>query len=366
MGGTTRLAHEPHDVIAADATHPAAGDSWPLYTADYYRIVRSRLRPNGIFAKWLPLHNMNEADFLGVMKTFRGAFPEMLVLFANRSCVLIGAASPLSLDADVLTERIRKDAKIAEDLKPYGIERGEDLLKYLVLDGPAVDRLTAQADVLTDDRASVEFAELRRIGIAETFPLTRRPGEGTDPSALARRTDRPAVFQARKAPRGAARAPPADARGDLRGARQLGRGGLPRDADVEVALETMQADLLRRISEDYTKILERDDLERYVEIFYYAEQLHPDDPFLNQLLGATFLRLKRWKDAVPYLERAAEARPNDVNYQSNLVFAYEQSGRYADALDALARLRALEPTMAELDRVQQRIEQERAGKREGS
>lgn len=366
-----RLAHEPYDVIAADATHPAAGESWPLYTADYYRIVRSRLRPNGIFAQWLPLHNMNEADFLGVMKTFRGAFPEMLVLFANRYCVLIGATSPLSLDADVLTERIRKDAKIAEDLKPYGIERGEDLLKYLVLDGPAVDRLTAQADVLTDDRASVEFAELRRIGIAETFPLNLAAlVKGLDPSALARRTGLPpAVFEARKELLEAQleRAQPTleatfAALVKLEGA----HGMAPRDADVEVALETMQADLLRRISEDYTKILERNDLERYVEIFYYAEQLHPDDPFLNQLLGAAFLRLKRWKDAVPYLERAAEARPNNVNYQSNLVLAYEQSGRYADALDALARLRALEPKMAGLDRVQQRIEQERAGKREGS
>ena len=148
----------------------------------------------------------------------------------------------------------------------------------------------------------------------------------------------------------------------LEGARALA----PRDADVEVALETMQTDLLRRISEEYGAILERDDLERYVEIFYYAVELHPDDPFLNQLLGATFLRLKRWKDAVPYLEKAAAARPNDVNFQSNLVFAYEQSGRYADALDALARLRAIEPQTPGLDRVQQRIEQEMARKRERS
>src|SRR5262249_25494438 len=216
-----------------------------------------------------------------------------------------------------------------------------------------------------------EFAELRRIGIKETFPLDLAVlAKGVDPAALARRAGlAPGVFEARKQLLEAQleRSKPTveatfAALVKLEGARGLA----PRDRDVEVALETMQTDLLRRISEGYEAILQRDDLERYVEIFYYAVELHPDDPFLNQLLGATSLRLKRWNDAVPYLEKAAGARPNDVNYQSNLVFAYEQSGRYADALDALARLQALEPKMPGLDRVKQRIEQEMAGKRERS
>jgi spermidine synthase len=362
-----RLARDPYDVIAADATHPAAGESWPLYTRDYYQIVRSRLATRGVFAQWLPLHNMIEADFLGVMKTFRSVFPDMLVLFANRYCVLIGSTTPLPIDPRALTERIRGDAKVADDLRSYGIETGEDFLKYLVLDGPGVDRLTAGSQILTDDRASVEFAELRRIGVRETFPLDLALlVRGLDAEALARRTNMaPAVFQARKQLLEAQ----LERRNDtldatfaalvkLEGARQLA----PRDQDVAVAIATMQADLLERVSRDYAKILERPDLGSVVEILYYAEQLHPDDPFLNQLLGAAFLKLERWNDAVPYLEKAAEARPNDANYQSNLVFAYERSGRYADALGALSRLRELEPTMPGLDRVKERIEAEMAGK----
>jgi spermidine synthase len=366
-----QLVREPYDVIAADATHPAAGESWPLYTRDYYEIVRSRLAPRGIFAQWLPLHNMIEADFLGVMKTFRSVFPEMLVLFANRYCVLMGSVDRLPIDARALSERIRADPKVADDLRPYGIETGEEFLKYLVLDGPRVDRLTAGAQILTDDRASVEFAELRRIGVKETFPLDLALLiRGLDASALARRTGvASSVFEARKQlleaqleRRQNTLEATFTALVKLDGARQLA----PRDQDVEVAVSTLQADLLDGLSRDYTSILARSDLGNLVEILYYAEQLHPDDPFLNQLLGAAFLKLERWRDAVPYLEKAAEARPNDVNYQSNLIFAYERNGQYAEALGALGRLREMDPNIPGLDRVKARIEAEMAGKGKGS
>jgi spermidine synthase len=366
-----RLARDSYDVIAADATHPAAGESWPLYTRDYYQIVRAHLRPGGIFAQWLPLHNMIEADFLGVLKTFHDVFPHMLVLFANRYCVVIGSGTAIAIDAAELSRRIAKAPKVAEDLRPYGIERGEDLLKYLVLDGAGVDRLSAGAQVLTDDRASVEFAELRRLGVAETFPLNLALlVRGLDPAGLGRDTGLDAsVFEARKRLLGAQlerRTPTLEATFSalvmLEGARQLAA----QDQDIQVAIQNLQGDLLAQVSRDYTKILERPDLDRLVEILYYAERLHPDDPFLNQLLGAAFLRLKRWDDAVPYLERAASARPRDVNYQSNLVFAYERSGRYAEALEALARLEALDAHIPGLDDVKRRIEREQAEKGGGS
>src|SRR6185436_2208436 len=98
---------------------------------------------------------------------------------------------------------------------------------------------------------------------------------------------------------------------------------------------TLQLDLLQRVSQEYQTILQSPDLARQVEVLYYAQQLHPEDPFLNQVLGAAFLRLRRFADAVPYLERAASAKPEDVNFQSNLIVAYEQSGRYDEALEAL-------------------------------
>ncbi|MGH7899321.1 MAG: hypothetical protein ACREQQ_15300, partial [Candidatus Binatia bacterium] len=366
-----RLAAEPYDVITADATHPAAGESWPLYTIEYYEIVRARLKPNGVFAQWLPLHNLVEADFLGTMRTFRRAFPEMLVLFANRYCILIGSPTAISLDAAALTSRIRGHPRIAADLAPYGIESGPDLLKYLTMDGEAVDRLTAGAEIMTDDRPAVEFAELRRIGVADTFPTDLAALiRGLDPARLARRTGVPAtVFEARRnllEAQLARRQPTLEATFEALIELEAARSLTPNDQDVEVAIANMQAELLGMVARDYVRILERPDLERAAEILDYARQLHPDDPFLNQLLGAAFLRLRRWNDAAPYLEVAANARPDDVTYQSNLAFAYEQSGRDEEALEVVRRLEALAPGNPAFAKVRERIERRLAEKGKGS
>jgi tetratricopeptide (TPR) repeat protein len=200
--------------------------------------------------------------------------------------------------------------------------------------------------------------------VADTFPLDLEVLSGSlDPAALARRTGLPQnVYEARKAlleAQLARREPTLDrtfeALVKLEGARELA----PRDQDIGVALETLQVDLLRQIGEGYKTILERPDLDKVVEALYYAEQLRQDDPFLNQVLGAAFLRLRRFADAVPVLERAASARPDDLNFQSNLVVAYEESGRFAEALETLAKVKALGPSIPGLDEVRQRIERER-------
>ena len=45
-----------YDVITSDATHPLGGDSWVLYTKEFYKLCRDRLAPDGMMVQWLPIH----------------------------------------------------------------------------------------------------------------------------------------------------------------------------------------------------------------------------------------------------------------------------------------------------------------------
>ena len=50
--------------------------------------------------------------------------------------------------------------------------QSQDLLKYIIFDGPQLDAIVGDDyPLLTDNHTSIEFAELNRLGIAGTMPF---------------------------------------------------------------------------------------------------------------------------------------------------------------------------------------------------
>ena len=166
--GRNYLKVSPHryDAITADATHPAAAESWMLYTLEYYQQVYDKLNDNGVFVQWLPLHNMAPADYMSVLRTFRSVFSEeTLLMFTSRYTLLVGAKQALALSPDVLDQRLSQvNEEVRADLEEVGITSGQDVLKYIIFDGPRIDAIVRDDyPLLTDDHTSVEFAELNRL-----------------------------------------------------------------------------------------------------------------------------------------------------------------------------------------------------------
>src|SRR5215510_1529768 len=152
-----KISPQRYDVITADATHPAAAESWVLYTQEYYQLVKAKLTDKGVFAQWLPLHNMAPTDYLAALRTFRSVFPEALLLFTNRYTLMVGAKTVLSLTRDALNQRLaRENAAVQVDLQEIGINDSQDVLKYIIFDSPGIDKLVGNDyPILTDDHTSV-------------------------------------------------------------------------------------------------------------------------------------------------------------------------------------------------------------------
>ncbi len=102
LAGTSRS----FDVIVGDIFLTYRAGVGSLYTREHFEAVRSRLRPGGIFAQWLPMFDLSEREFGIVTRTMLEVFPQVTVWRRGFSAVfpvfaLVGS-EPAALDAGAL------------------------------------------------------------------------------------------------------------------------------------------------------------------------------------------------------------------------------------------------------------------------
>ncbi len=360
-----KVSPQHYDVITADATHPAAAESWVLYTQEYYQLVKSKLTDKGVFAQWLPLHNMAPADYLSALRTFRGVFPEALLLFTNRYTLMVGAKVAMPLTPGDLDQRLaRENAAVRADLQEIGVSSGQDILKYIIFDGPGIDKLVGDDyPILTDNQTSVEFAELNRLGMPGTMPfILARLLPEIRPDALARQYSvEPNRFLARAVlMRSKAVGTDDPLERSFQALREVDQASrlAPEDGDIAYYKQITTLEFLDLLNARYTELFNSPTPQTLLPKTGFAAQLQPQNPFVQELLGVTLLKLKRYEEAVGPLEAAVALKGDDVNYLSNLAFAYDQVGRSADALRVLKQAKTVKPEAAKfLDEAIKRIEQ---------
>jgi spermidine synthase len=156
-----RCTTDQFDVIVADLFHPSEDGAGFLYTRDHFAALRGRLAPGGIVCQWLGLHQLDQATFAGIVRTFLEVFPNttLWLLRANVDLPvagLIGGDALLQCDPETLSDRL-KDPVLSEALGSVGMNSPVRILGWL-LAGPQDLRRWARAGfIATDDLPHVLF-----------------------------------------------------------------------------------------------------------------------------------------------------------------------------------------------------------------
>ena len=131
---------EKFDIIEADALRPTSAYSGNLYSEAYFTLVRSRLKPNGLAATWVPT--------VRISNTFVKVFPYV----AQLPGVLIGSNEPFEIDPTAMAQRLAAP-RIRDHYRRAGIDIEALITPYMnpapVRIGPEFDRTTL-VDVNTD------------------------------------------------------------------------------------------------------------------------------------------------------------------------------------------------------------------------
>lgn len=143
------------DIIIADATHPASSESWMLFSKEFYKTVYEKLENDGIFAQWIPLHNLEIYDYVSIIKTLDYVFSNVTILITGIYTLAISKKGNI--------DRFEIISKEFSDLESIGIN--EENFKSLVFLSPELSKILInkeKGEILSDLRSSVEFAEFHR------------------------------------------------------------------------------------------------------------------------------------------------------------------------------------------------------------
>jgi spermidine synthase len=158
----TELLHSAarYGLIVSEPSNPWIAGVNNLFTVDFYRRVRARLEPDGVFCQWLQLYELSPETFATLLHSFLDVFPQGQLFFVWRNVDLLLVAAPpgrrLSLS--------RLSAPAArKQLARARIPDPAMLAAYWVAPLDSLRVLTRGAPLNRDDRPVVEYRAPRDL-----------------------------------------------------------------------------------------------------------------------------------------------------------------------------------------------------------
>jgi spermidine synthase len=145
------LTPSRYDVVTADVIHPIFAGSGNLYSAEYFRLMRSVLKPGGIAMQWA---TGTEAEYKIIARTFLSVFPETTVW--GDGSLLLGSVQPLQLRRGDFERKLQRPGS-AEGLRDLNVQSFDRLLAAFVAGPNELRAFVGEGPILTDDRPLVEY-----------------------------------------------------------------------------------------------------------------------------------------------------------------------------------------------------------------
>jgi len=153
------MSEELFDMITADPVHPRITGVGYLYTQEYYRHIRKRLRPGGVVAQWMPMYRTSKESFDVAFRTFVSVFPNASFWYVRGRGLFVATVDDFAIDYETLAARFQHPS-VRADMASIGIYSPEEFLGHLLMDGNHIRGYLAQQEsgqLNTDDNAHLEY-----------------------------------------------------------------------------------------------------------------------------------------------------------------------------------------------------------------
>ena len=347
------FSREQYDVITSEVSNPWIAGLGSLYTVDYFRQTRERLKPGGVMCCWIHTYRMSREALLTVFRSFRAAYPDLTVWTSSPGdLIMIGSRDGWSLDLEALGGLIENES-VGPELEKLSITDAVDVISHLALAPVDLDRLLEEGSRLnTDNNGWLEYNAPKALYSRDN--VLRAPEmlsiRGADELSFelsgppeVRQTVIAGLPSALSAKRRALEAEDAMEQGELLRSERLARESLAMYGRQQHARYIL-ANHLTLSTEQLVKAGRFDEaIPRLQEL----AEIYPNFPHLPYRMAEAYLKTERFAPALPWLDRLAEEEPDDPLVLYNRALALMAVGRAAEAVTALERVVAVDPDDAE-------------------
>lgn len=141
-----------YDLILSEPSNTWIAGVASLFTQDFYRDARSKLKPGGLFLQWFHLYELNDPTLKLVLRTFASEFQHVSLweTTPGRDLVIVGANGEGPPDFEAMEKELASPG-VRADLARVGIRKLSTLLS-LQSDDDAAVRAVAGPGPLNEDR----------------------------------------------------------------------------------------------------------------------------------------------------------------------------------------------------------------------
>ena len=152
------------DVIISEPSNPWICGASNLFTQEYFRLGKARLRDDGVFAQWLQLYGMALDDLRSLFATYCSVFDHVLVFetIESTDLVLLGSRRPLSIDVGRLAAGMAHP-QVKADLERIVVNDVAGLLSYFLMGTNEIRKFAIGAPLNTDDNGLIEFSSPKHL-----------------------------------------------------------------------------------------------------------------------------------------------------------------------------------------------------------
>jgi hypothetical protein len=181
-----------YDIISGEPPPPKNAGSVNLYTREFFALMKSRLREDGIATFWLPIDQLKLNEAKAILRAFHDVFSNASVWAgADENWIMMGINGPGRRINEEELRRLWSDPATGADLRRIGVEVPSQLGALFLMDGEEIDRITREvaplrdnypkrlSDAAWDTQANFDFAaaSMEPASVSERFvgsPLIKR------------------------------------------------------------------------------------------------------------------------------------------------------------------------------------------------